>query len=571
MRSTELNPSSSEWYSSVESAKYLEEGEHIEWDDSADVVVVGYGGAGIAAALQAAEDGAHVIALDIYAGGGSTAMNGGIIYAGGGTSVQKDAGIQDNTEEMFKYLELETRGIIKDETLRRFCNGSPAMIDWLSNNGVKFDSTLYSKKTSYPPMGYFLYHPDSSLTSEYAAIAKPAARGHKVYSPPSKAVHGFGKWLTEPLQDRASQKGVRFMASTEVTQLIMSAGGSAAGVKISQIPPGRHAEEYNRCIEKAAKYQTMLPPSIPGSSITLGKAKKYWKKASAIKAAQGIERFIEAKYGIVISAGGFIQNRLMVEHYAQPYAAAMPMGSPGDNGSGLRLGQTVGAATDLLERISSWRFLNPPRAFGAAMLVNGEGARYCNESMYGAVVGQHMGDEQDGKGLLILDRDLYREAWRQVFKDEMQPFQRQPAILALLFGCKKSTTLADLATRHGFDYEILKNNVEAYNRANAGWEKDVFNKDQKDMQPIARGPFYVIDMSVGSAMFPLPTMTVGGLKVNEETGEVLNQGGEEIQGLYAAGRTAIGLPSNLYVSGLSAADCIFSGRRAGAHAAAKKH
>lgn len=569
MSETNLNPNSPQWHSFVEPAAPLEDINAVEWDDAADLVVVGYGGAGIAAALQAAEEGAEVLALDIYAGGGSTAMNGGIIYAGGGTSVQCEAGVEDTPEEMFKYLQLETKGVIKDETLRRFCDGSPAMIDWLKANGVKFDSTFYAKKTSYPPLGFFLYHPDSSLTSEYAAVAKPAARGHKVYSPPSNQAIGFGKWLTEPLQASASQRGVRFMASTEVKQLLLAPDGSVAGVKVLQIPPGEHVEEYNRCLVKGAKYQTLLPPSLPGAGITLGQAKKYWARASEIKARYGVERTIRARHGVLLSTGGFIQNRDMVQHYAPKYQHAMPMGSPGDNGSGLRMGQTVGAATDRLERISSWRMLNPPRAFSAAMLVNGKGARYCNEAMYGAVVGQHMGDEQDGKGLLILDKDLYKEAWRQVMREEMLPFQRYSAMLALIFGAKKSATLDDLAVKHGFDSTVLKDNVAAYNKANAGWEKDAFNKDQKDMHAIARGPFYVLDVSVGSAMYPLPSMSVGGVKVNEETGEVLNEQGVEIGGLYAAGRTALGLPSHLYVSGLSAADCIFSGRRVGAHVAAK--
>lgn len=569
MNDSELNPGSPHWYSSVEAALHLEASEQIEWDDGADLIVAGYGGAGIAAAVQAAEHGAEVIALDIYAGGGSTAMNGGIVYAGGGTHVQKDAGVEDTVEEMYKYLQLETKGIVKDETLRRFCEHSPQMIEWLKGYGVKFDSTLYAKKTSYPPMGYFLYHPDSSLTSEYAAIAKPAARGHKVWSPPSKEAIGFGKWLTEPLQASASQLGVRFMAYSEGKQLIMASDGSLAGIKVRQIPPGTHLEEYARMIEKGARYQAMLPPSLPGSGFTLTKAQKCWDKANEIKARYGVDRKIQARHGLVLSTGGFIQNRDMVKHYAKGYQKAMPMGSPGDNGSGLRLGQTVNAATDRLERISSWRMLNPPRAFSAAMLVNGKGARYCNEAMYGAVVGQHMGDEQDGKGLLILDRDLYREAWRQVRQEDMLPFQRYSAMLALLFAAKKSPSLEALASRHGLEYNTLKDTVDAYNQAQAGWNKDVFNKEQKDMQPVARAPYYMIDVSVESAMYPLPSMSVGGLCVNEETGEVLAENGSEIKGLYAAGRTAIGICSHLYVSGLSAADCIFSGRRAGAHIASQ--
>src|ERR1700677_4897327 len=52
------------------------------WDETADLVVVGLGGAGVAAALEGLERGLKVIALDHYDGGGSSAANGGIYYAG---------------------------------------------------------------------------------------------------------------------------------------------------------------------------------------------------------------------------------------------------------------------------------------------------------------------------------------------------------------------------------------------------------------------------------------------------------------------------------------------------------
>ena len=64
-----------------------------------------------------------------------------------------------------------------------------------------------------------------------------------------------------------------------------------------------------------------------------------------------------------------------------------------------------------------------------------------------------------------------------------------------------------------------------------------------------------------------PAITLGGLRVDEATGGVLNAQGQTIPGLYAAGRTAIGVASNRYVSGLSLADCLWSGRRAGNTAA----
>ena len=61
-------------------------------------------------------------------------------------------------------------------------------------------------------------------------------------------------------------------------------------------------------------------------------------------------------------------------------------------------------------------------------------------------------------------------------------------------------------------------------------------------------------------------MTLGGLAVDETTGEVLTEDGSVVPGLYAAGRNAVGICSRQYVSGLSIADCVYSGLRAARHA-----
>ena len=63
-------------------------------------------------------------------------------------------------------------------------------------------------------------------------------------------------------------------------------------------------------------------------------------------------------------------------------------------------------------------------------------------------------------------------------------------------------------------------------------------------------------------------LTLGGLVVTEDTGQVRRADGTPVGNLYAAGRTAVGVCSNSYVSGLSLADCVYSGRRAGRNAAA---
>ncbi len=92
-------------------------------------------------------------------------------------------------------------------------------------------------------------------------------------------------------------------------------------------------------------------------------------------------------------------------------------------------------------------------------------------------------------------------------------------------------------------------------------------KSAELLQPLSTPPFYAIDCSLDSAIFPAPCMTLGGLRVEGATGRVLRTDGSAIEGLYAAGRNAVGVSSRSYMSGLSIADCFFSGRNAGRHAA----
>ena len=90
--------------------------------ESADVVVIGFGAAGACAAIAAREDGAEVIALDRANGGGATALSGGIIYAGAGTTVQQQAGVNDSYEQMLTYLRLEVGDAVSPQTLALISN-----------------------------------------------------------------------------------------------------------------------------------------------------------------------------------------------------------------------------------------------------------------------------------------------------------------------------------------------------------------------------------------------------------------------------------------------------------------
>ena len=206
---SEPRPGDPHWYSEVQAPLMIEDADAFAWDGAEDVVIVGYGGAGVAAALQAREEGLSVIAIDRADGGGATRINGGIFYGGGGTPAQLEAGVEDSVEDMFNYLRLETQGVVSDDTLRRFCQESAETAGWLAGHGVRFEGRVYKKKTSYPHTDYSLYHSDNSLAPNYKAVAKPAARGHRALVDKLDAPMGYGKGLYDPLRESAQRAGVK--------------------------------------------------------------------------------------------------------------------------------------------------------------------------------------------------------------------------------------------------------------------------------------------------------------------------------------------------------------------------
>ena len=74
----------------------MPQGSDLHWDEETDVLIVGLGGAGVCAALEAKQENARVTVLERFTGGGATAISGGEFYAGGGTAIQEEAGVEDD-------------------------------------------------------------------------------------------------------------------------------------------------------------------------------------------------------------------------------------------------------------------------------------------------------------------------------------------------------------------------------------------------------------------------------------------------------------------------------------------
>src|SRR5262249_17390174 len=139
------------------------DGSTVPWDEETDVVIVGFGAAGASAAIEAAARGARVLVADRFAGGGATRLSAGVVYFGGGTRLQRDAGWADTPDDMFRYLSLETRDAVSEATLRAFCDRSVETFEWLSALGVPFPARGQASKTSYPPDDCTLYFSGNEL------------------------------------------------------------------------------------------------------------------------------------------------------------------------------------------------------------------------------------------------------------------------------------------------------------------------------------------------------------------------------------------------------------------------
>jgi 3-oxo-5alpha-steroid 4-dehydrogenase len=541
----------------IEAPLHLQAPDSKKWDHECDVLVVGFGAAGACAAIEAARAGASVVIVDRFGGGGASARSGGVVYAGGGTAQQKNAGYNDTPEAMYEYLRREVEDAVSEPTLRRFCSESTTMITWLESLGVEFGSTVPPHKTSYPADGYYLYYSGNEAVKEYAGRNPPAPRGHRVKG---KGLSGAN--LFKVLRRAVIAAGAHVMTQASVRRLVVDdASGAVVGAEVRQLVPDSTESRRHR---KLSRWADNLHYAAPG------RAAKVRERVVALELDAAKPLLVRARRAVVLSTGGFIFNHEMVQRHAPQYSRNWPLGTAGCDGSGIRLGQSVGGEGARLERVSAWRFINPPFAWVRGMVVDESGRRFCNEEVYGARLGHEMCEHHQGKAWLVIDSAIRREGLREALFGGLWAFQCIPLLVQSFVAFKRGRTIEDLARRLAMHADELRQAWLTYNACARGEHEDPFGKSTQMMKPL-EGPFYALDISVDRRIFPCAAITLGGLRVDENTGAVRTADGGIVEGLYAAGRAAIGVASNHYVSGLALADCVWSGRRAGRSAAQSAH
>lgn len=323
------------------------------WDRTVDVMVVGLGAAGAAAAITAAEAGAATLVLERSGeGGGTSAMSGGILYLGGGTSTQRGAGVDDDPDTMRTFLSEALGRPTTDPRLAAYCDGSVAHHDWLVDHGVPFRAEFWPEPGMEPPGTEGLVFTGGEDTAPYADHITPAARGHVPATP-----HAAGGFLMERLLAALATTDAEVRTDARCQRLVVDADGRVHGVVVR----------------------------IDGHDVA-----------------------IRARGGVVLASGGWAYNDALVDqHVPEVNRVAWKLGTDHDDGWGLRSCLALGAVTEGMRTAEVALPITPPRTMVRGVLVNRHGRRFINEDTYFGHVGQAALMEQGGEVYLLFDEPRY--------------------------------------------------------------------------------------------------------------------------------------------------------------------
>lgn len=183
------------------------------WDLSADVVIIGAGGAGLPASLAAQERGASVLVVDQnYDVGGHALMSAGIMHLGGGTSAQRDAGITDSPDLIFSDLTDWT--IVEPNGSPDYRYNDPAFIRAFADNSVATWNLLVANGYKWATRPDFKGGSNEGNSAPRTVVPEPVPAG--VASPAGSG----GAAYVRPLEASARSKGVSFLLNYRMNSII---------------------------------------------------------------------------------------------------------------------------------------------------------------------------------------------------------------------------------------------------------------------------------------------------------------------------------------------------------------
>lgn len=295
------------------------------WDREADVVVVGFGGAGGAAAIKAHDSGASVLILEkAKRPGGTTAIAGGALCLGGGTPLQKAFGMQETKDEFYKFLIIQAQNQA-DEVLQKIhVEHSTEIYDWIISLGLKFKQMLspYKEVDMNAEEKYGLSFMGCETYPPIAAKVRPVPHTH-IYT-------GGGKALFVALKREIDRREIPYMLSTQAKELITNTKGQVIGVK-------------TECKQKSV--------------------------------------LIKAKKAVVLACGGYGHNKELVRGQPMNYRAK-PVVVPSNAGDGIIMACKIGASLFVCDGANFLFALYAPDTPYPRIYVDKRGKRFVNEEWH---------------------------------------------------------------------------------------------------------------------------------------------------------------------------------------------
>ena len=486
----------------------------------ADVVIVGAGGAGMTAAITAAGEGKSVVILESQSmvGGNSVRATGGM---NAGKTVYQDENEFGESAGVEKTLKTAAEKYADNETITALAKTvSEQWAAYQANPTGYFDSVeLMELDTMIGGKGIN----DPELVETLCANSADAIdwldeHGITLHNVSSfggasvKRIHrpvnaegktvSVGSYMIPLLQENCEKAGVKMMLDTTATEILTDANGAAVGVKAT---------------------------GASGETVT-----------------------VNAK-AVVLASGGFGANLDMVVKYKPELKGFMTTNAPGIQGQGIEMAQAIGAATVDMDQIQIHPTVEANTAAliteglrgDGAILINEEGQRFIDEVGTRDVVSAAEIAQTGSYSWLVVDQAMVDAS------SVIQGYIKKGYTVT-------GATYEELGKAMGVDAAAFAETMEK-------WNGYVEAKNDPDFgrtsfaNPLNTAPYYAVKVTAGVHH------TMGGLKINANT-EVLNEKGEVIPGLFAAGEVTGGVHGANRLGGNAVADFTVFGRIAGAAA-----
>ncbi|MDE3203774.1 MAG: FAD-dependent oxidoreductase [Acidobacteriota bacterium] len=526
-----------------------------EWDQSVDVVVVGSGAGGMTAALTASAAGASVVLVeksDRY--GGSTALSGGGIWAPNNPTLLRE-GLGDDPDDVRRYLHAVVGDRVPAARLDTFAAAAPLALSFLEKQSphMRF----------FWCRGYSDYHPEF-----------PGGRpnGRSIEALP------FDKRQLGPMESEMLDTGIQGPAGLWVTatdfhdlnQVTRTWTGKkallrAAGRVASNLVRRRHMATTGSALVGRLR----LALAEAGVEVWLSAPVKSLVAADGRVVGVEVERNgrnqrVEARRGVILATGGFDHDPELRAKYLSMVDHDWSMGAPTNTGDGIRLGEEVGAALDLMDDAWWMPAIEQPkgrlfplvseRSMPGSIIVNQAGRRFTNESApyVNFIHDQLRLHEQEGGHVpvwFIMDQ---RARQRYTFA-AVAPYQPIPKSWYGIGTMFSSSTIEGLAAKIDVPAAALAATVERFNAAARRGRDDDFQRGDSAydryygdptlpnpcLNELVKAPFHA------ARVVPGDLGTKGGL-VTDEHGRVQREDGSVVEGLYAVGNTSASVMGNEY-------------------------